>query len=157
PVLVAINVLDDRMPRFVYFADYQQMRGEVAIDDLRHRQAADDLEFSDKVFLALLDLVGTTPDDIAAIGRFEELGAELEGVSNKLTEEIFRYWTQNRHLDVQFRFDAARPDDPEPFNTGHIFRTRIYNRRHRVGVSFDERSAGFVWFFSFLVWFSQVQ
>ena len=38
-----------------------------------------------------------------------------------------------------------------------MFRTRIRNRRHGVSVSFDERSTGFVWFFSFLIWFSQMQ
>jgi hypothetical protein len=58
---------------------------------------------------------------------------------------------------VDFRFDAARPNDPPPLNSGCIFRTRIRNERHRVTVAFDERSAGFVWFFSFLVWFSQVR
>ena len=50
-----------------------------------------------------------------------------------------------------------RPADPPPFNSGSVFRTRIYNTRHQVTVGFDERSAGFVWFFSFLVWFSQVR
>lgn len=34
---------------------------------------------------------------------------------------------------------------------------RIYNQLHDMTVPFDERSAGFVWFFSFLVMFSQVQ
>ena len=34
---------------------------------------------------------------------------------------------------------------------------RILNNRHRVSVPFDERSRGFVWFFSFLSYFSQVK
>lgn len=89
--------------------------------------------------------------------RFEELVAELEAVSNRLTQEIFEYWSLNKHLEVQFKFDQARPQDPAPFNAGFTFRTRIKNRRHGVTVSFDERSAGFVWFFSFLVWFSQLK
>lgn len=111
----------------------------------------------DKVFIALLNLAGTTPEGIQAIGNFEQFVARLEAVSNRISQEIFEYWSQNRHLEVDFRFDAARPDDPPPFNSGWIFRTRIRNRRHGVTVSFDERSAGFVWFFSFLVWFSQVR
>ena len=57
------------------------MPGQVAIEDLRRREAADDLDFGDRVFLALLALVGTTADDIAQIGRYEELRAALEGVS----------------------------------------------------------------------------
>jgi hypothetical protein len=58
---------------------------------------------------------------------------------------------------VDIRLDHARGGDPAPFNEGWIFRTRIDNRRHRADTSFDERSTGFVWFFSFLVWFYQLQ
>ena len=36
-------------------------------------------------------------------------------------------------------------------------RTRVLNTHHDVTVGFDERSTGFVWFFSFLVLFSQVK
>ena len=36
-------------------------------------------------------------------------------------------------------------------------RTRIRNRRHRTTLGFDERSAGFIWFFSFLVWLSHIR
>jgi hypothetical protein len=49
------------------------------------------------------------------------------------------------------------PDDPAPFNSGYVVRTRIANRRHKADTSFDDRSKGFVWFFSFLVWFSEVR
>lgn len=34
---------------------------------------------------------------------------------------------------------------------------RIHNDRHRVSVLFDERSRGFVWFFSFLAYFSELE
>ena len=157
PIMAAINILKGRLPTFVYFADYQKMPGQVSIDELMRKQREQRLEFGERVFLALLDLADTKPEEIQNISRFEELVAELEAVSNRLSGEIFEYWSQNRHLEVDFRFDAARPGDPPPFNTGYIFRTRIRNKRHGVTVSFDERSAGFVWFFSFLIWFSQVR
>ncbi|HMJ11855.1 MAG TPA: AAA family ATPase, partial [Polyangiaceae bacterium] len=83
--------------------------------------------------------------------------AKFEGASNKITAEIFRYWSQNRFLQVQFRLDLAPPKDPAPFNSGRVFRTRIYNQLHLVTVPFDDRSTGFVWFFSFLALFSQVK
>ncbi len=157
PTLAAVNILKGRLPTFVYFADYQKMPGQVSIDELMRKQREQRLQFGERVFLALLDLADTKPEEIQNIGRFEELVAELEAVSNRLSEEIFEYWSQNRHLEVDFRFDAARPADPAPFNTGYVFRTRIRNKRHGVTVSFDERSSGFVWFFSFLIWFSQVR
>jgi len=70
---------------------------------------------------------------------------------------VLEYWSQDKALEVDFRCDAARPNDPPPFNTGYILRTRIRNRRHNVTLSFDERSAGFIWFFSFLVWLSHIR
>lgn len=58
---------------------------------------------------------------------------------------------------MKFIVDSAKPGDLPPFNEGLVFRARIENDRHRASVPFDERSSGFVWFFSFLVWFSQVK
>jgi predicted ATPase len=154
---VAIKVLHARLPKFVYFANYQKMPGQVALDAFAQRKAAQQLTFEDRVFEALIDLAGVTTNGIQTITKFEPLIAELEAVSARLTDEIFAYWSQNKHLRVDFRFDAARSEDPAPFNSGYIFRTRIWNNRHSVSVGFDDRSSGFVWFFSFLVWFSQVK
>lgn len=152
-----LNILRNRLPRFVYFPDYERMRGKVALNDLASRKNQNQLNLSDRIFLALLDLAGTSIDEIQKIGTLEHLYAELEAVSNRITETIFHYWSQNRHLEVEFRLDMARPEDPPPFNQGYIFQTRIRNSRHRVTVNFEERSTGFIWFFSFLVWFSQLQ
>ncbi|MDY0355243.1 MAG: AAA family ATPase [Sedimentisphaerales bacterium] len=151
------SILASRLPKFLYFREYDRLPGRVAIADLLKRQQVNQLKFDDRIFLALLDLANSNPEDINGIGRSEQLIMELEAISNRLTAEIFEFWSQNRHLDIQFRFDAARPQDPPPFNTGHVFSTRVYNQRHRATVNFDERSSGFIWFFSFLIWLSQVR
>lgn len=151
----AVDALE--LPTFVYFADYDRLPGRVALAELSSREQAGTLTKPDRVFLALLSMVGTTADEIESIGTSEQLIAELEAVSVRLSNEIFNYWSQNRHLEVDFRYDAARPDDPAPFNSGYVFSTRVRNKRHSMTVNFDDRSAGFVWFFSFLVWFSQMK
>lgn len=152
-----IKVLELRIPHFLYFADYQKMPGQVAVNDFLKRKGAKQLDERDRIFVALLDLVGSDAEELNSTARFEPLVAKLEAISNRLSQEVFSFWTQNKHLSVEFRFDSARPEDPAPFNAGWIFRTRIKNIRHGVTVNFDERSSGFVWFFSFLIWFSQVQ
>lgn len=152
-----IRVLERRVPKFVYFADYHRLPGQVSLTDLLQKANGNSYTFEDRVFLALLDLAGTDLQEFKNVGRFEEFVAELEAVSNRLTDTIFNYWSQNTHLEVDFRLDTGRPQDPPPFHTGYVFRTRIRNSRHRVTVGFDERSTGFVWFFSFLVWFSQLR
>ncbi|TAM80587.1 MAG: hypothetical protein EPN47_15105 [Acidobacteria bacterium] len=156
PHRAAIDAL--HMPKFLLFANYDLMCGNVAVDDLLRRKAdPKNLMPSEKVFFAFLGLVGTTLEEISKIDRFEPLRARLEAASNKITRDTFRYWTQNRDLRVVFTLDAALPGDPAPFNSGKILHTRIYNNLHDVSVDFDERSRGFVWFFSFLVLFSQVK
>jgi len=155
--LAVIDLLSNRLPHFLYFNEYYILPGQVALLDFEDRRAHSQLSHKDQVFEALLALAGTSTEAIKDISTFERMRASLEAVSNRLSDEIFEYWSQNSHLEVSFSFDNARPDDPAPFNSGYVFRTSIRNTRHKATVSFDDRSSGFVWFFSFLVWFSQVR
>ena len=155
--LAVIDLLSNRLPHFLYFNEYYILPGQVALLDFEDRSARSQLGHKDQVFEALLALAGTSTEAIKDISTFERMRASLEAVSNRLSDEIFEYWSQNSHLEVSFSFDNARPDDPAPFNSGYVFRTSIRNTRHKATVSFDDRSSGFVWFFSFLVWFSQVR
>ena len=157
PNSVVRKKLKERLPHFVYFSTYQQLPGRVALMDLKQRKAKGDLKFEDKIFLSLLDMTSTSLEDIEDINQLEKLIMELESVEAALTDEIKRYWSQNKHLEVRFRYDHAKPNDPPPLNQGFVFNTRIYNTRHRATVSFEQRSHGFIWFFSFLVWFSRVK
>jgi len=96
-------------------------------------------------------------DDILSIGTYETFNAKLQAALNNITDQILEYWTQNPDLSVEVKIDPAKPQDPPPLNSGTIGRARIYNALHRVDTPFSERSAGFVWFFSFLVKFAQVK
>jgi len=155
--LAAINTLAARVPIFLYFDQYLTLPGTVSVNEIVTRQQQNKLTERDRVFLALLALAGTTLEGVHGAGTFEEFNASLRAVSNQITDQIFKYWSQNKHLDVDIRLDHSRPHDLPPFNAGWIFRTRIDNRRHRADTNFDDRSSGFVWFFSFLVWFYQLR
>ncbi len=150
-----IDALD--MPKFVYFSQYDRMPGQASIDALAQRKAQNVLTREDDIILAFLSLAGISLEDIQRANVTENLIAKLEAVSNRISKTIFKYWTQNRHLRVQVRLDQALSGDPAPFNSGRILRTRIWNDHHQVSVPFDERSTGFVWFFSFLVYFSNIE
>jgi predicted ATPase len=145
------------MPTFVYYANYHTLPGQMSLDHFMELEAQNQMTWPEKIFKALLSLVGSSAEDISRAATYEAMKADLEAVSLRLSREIFEYWSQNRDLEVEFAFDQARPADPPPYDSGYVFRTRIRNRRHGVSVSFDERSTGFVWFFSFLIWFSQMQ
>jgi hypothetical protein len=146
-----------RIPKVIKFSEYYRLPGRISINELRQKIQQTQTSFNERVFLALLDLAGTTIDEITNVQKTEQLYMELEAISNQLTDEIFRYWSTNAQLSVKFDVRDGKPGDPPPFNSGPVFHTRIDNARHRVSVEFDERSSGFIWFFSFLVWFSQVK
>ena len=151
------TVLLSNLPKFVYFKEYERLPGKVSIEQLVELEQTNELTFELKIFQALLDLVNSSAQEIANTRHSEDLIMRLEAIGNRLTDEIFDYWSQNKHLKVEFRCDVGRPQDPVPFDTGYVFSTRIKNERHRASVNFDERSTGFIWFFSFLIWFSQMK
>src|SRR5262249_7202160 len=81
----------------------------------------------------------------------------MENASNAISDEVFEYWSQNKELEVELQILAAETGAEPPLNEGPILQIRVRNRRHRVTVPFDERSRGFVWFFSFLAYFTELE
>ena len=112
---------------------------------------------AERALLALLSLVKGKPEDFHDQSRHEHLIRELENTANSISDEVFEYWSQSRDLEVELRVSEPEPGAPAPLDRGPIFHVRVRNKRHRVTVSFDERSRGFVWFFSFLAYFSELE
>lgn len=153
----AIDIVSPRMPKFLYFSHYDRMSGSVQLQKLIQEKQSGNLSEGDSVFLDFLDFAGITPEDISKTQRYEDLRAKVEAASNRITDQIFEYWTQNQSLSINFDVQSGQPQDPPPFNDGTVMHARVHNSLHRMSVPFSERSAGFIWFFSFLVRFSQVQ
>ena len=147
------------IPRFVYFDDYSIMRGTINLQDMGRRLKANppSVDSSDQTFLALLALADSSIDDFIDNSDYEARKAQLEAVSTSITDDVFKYWRQNKQLQVEFDIAAGTAAEKAPFNTGTNLHVRIRNDRHRVTVPFDERSRGFVWFFSFFAYFSRLE
>ncbi|BBF68825.1 AAA family ATPase [Sphingomonas bisphenolicum] len=153
-----IDILYPRMPKFMYFSHYDRMSGEMSINKLNEdRQNSRPMPSGDRVFLDFLEYAGTTLDDLVKTKQFEELNAKCEAAALKITDQIFDYWTQNDELKIKVVLSEGKSGDPAPFNSGPVARARVENSLHGVTVPFSERSAGFIWFFSFLVKFAQIK
>lgn len=156
--LRAIDILNARTPKFLYFSHYDRMSGALSInklnEDKKHGRPMDN---GDRVFRDFLEYAGTTIDELASLDRFEELNAKCEAAALRITQQIFEYWTQNDDLEITVVFSEGKAADPAPFNIGPVARARVKNTLHGVTVPFSERSAGFIWFFSFLVKFAQIK
>ena len=150
--------LERFLPNFAYFDDYSTMRGRISIEHLlERRDRGGELDDADRTFLSLLSVAGAELEDLRMQTNYEHLKAELESAAIGISDEMFEFWQQNKELRVDFDLSLANPEDPPPLNSGTILHVRIWNDRHRVSVPFDERSRGFVWFFSFLTYFSNLE
>ena len=149
------------LPSFMYVSSYDRMDGAIQIEETRQRIEAEEIDYHEhrgsRLFVDFLEYAGVEIDAITKVSTYETFNAMLQAASTNITEQILEYWSQNPDLDVEVRIDEARPGDLPPFNQGTIARARIKNNLHRVDTPLSERSAGFVWFFSFLVKFAQVK
>lgn len=151
-----------RVPKFLYFSDYDLLPSKINLRDLSNRvdQAKSDSKFltqKHRAILALLRMADISIDDFTKPGGYEPLKAKIEGISIGLTDQIMKFWKQNEDLEVEVDIKPD-PEDEPPFNNEPNLYLRIKNLRHRgVSTPFEQRSRGFIWFFSFLVWFDSVQ
>ncbi len=155
--LGVIDVLSARQPKFFFTSHFERMSGMVSVQKLQQDKANKTVSVGDKIFLAFLEYAGTTVDELLNADRREALKATCEAASNEITEEIFQFWSQNNALEVVIEIDNAKPKDPAPFNNGMVADIRIKNTNHKATLPLSERSAGFVWFFSFLAQFKQLK
>ena len=165
------NLLERRMPRFLYFDEYHVLPGRFSIPYLQQTDP-EHLSSGERTALAFLGLAGVDADDFLD-GEYEARKAALEGAANRLTDEMFEFWSQDPDLRVEFdtdfrptrrgsgaplRVDFDREASAEEGRRGReippFLEIRIRSARRRLSLNFGEKSNGFVWFFSFLAFFS---
>jgi predicted ATP-dependent endonuclease of OLD family len=152
-----IKILSPNMPKFFYTSHFDRMSGEISINQIQVDIQQNTVTPSDQIFLDFLEYAGTSIDELKGASKHEDLKAKCEGASNEITDEIFQFWSQNDALKVVIDIAEGKVGDKPPFNSGTIVKIRIENSNHRVTVPLSERSAGFVWFFSFLSQFKQLK
>ena len=151
------QILSARVPKFLYFNEYYQMKGEDNLQALIERRNNNSLEKSDYPLLGLIALAGLDLDQLNNLAETEDLVSELGAAETELTETVLSYWSQNQHLRMKFDVRAALPNDPPGMTEGVNIWGRMVDTKHNVETRLGTRSRGFVWFFSFLAWYSQLQ
>ena len=153
----AIDILAKVMPKFFYTSHFDRMSGEISLSKLAADKGSNSLSTGDQIFLEFLDYAGTSIEELQSAKKYEDLKAKCEGASNDITDEILQFWSQNDALAVKIDLADGKTGDPAPFNAGIVAKIRIENGNHRVSIPLSERSAGFLWFFSFLAQFRQLK
>ena len=142
-----IDTVNPYWPYFFYFSQYDMMEGKISVEQMQSENAGE------SVFLNFLECAGTSLEELGGIDQSENLTVKVESASNIITKTISEYWSQNKNLEVVISRPSGQPGDPAPFDDGTVIEARIKNKSDGVTLPFAERSAGFIWFFSFLVKF----
>lgn len=162
------NHLVPALPKFLYYDEYYMLPSRISLEKLKNLEAENkEVETEElKTAKALLDLADLDIDTIIKARSFEDYIAELEATQGEISEELFNYWTTNTKLDIEFKIDkiekkvninTAQGYRQESTIVEHILDIRVKNTQKRISLPLKNRSKGFNWFFSFLVWFKRIQ
>lgn len=146
--------LKPNQPKFLYYDEYFSLPSRISIENLQN----ENLEKSElKTAKALFELADINTDELLKSDDFEDFVAELESTEAIISEELFKYWATNKNLQITFRIDKKEKVDNYHNNriVEHILDIRVKNKG--VSLPLKNRSKGFNWFFSFLVWFKCIQ
>ncbi len=154
---IAQNFLKPNFPKFWYFDEYFALPSRININRLQNNQIDHELTAEAlKTSKALFELAGIDIAKLVNATTFETFIAELEATSNEITDQIFEYWSTNENLEIKFEIETVKnPQNPNIIEK--VLDIRVRNTRHRVSLPLKNRSKGFNWFFSFIVWFSKIQ
>ena len=159
--LIFHQILQSRIPKFLYFDEYYQMKGEENLDALYSRRNKKNPEDSDHPLLAILDAASPNLNQILNLAQTELQIATLESVTPDLTdvtEKILASWSQSQHHRIKFEIRPALPEDSLGMTAGTNIWIRVEDTRYNnISTSFGTQSRGFVWFFSFLAWYQKLR
>ena len=143
--------ISPNIPKFWYFDEYYTILSRIDLNAILNGTAKNVYNEEElNIINALFDLAGLKVADVVSSTDFEVFTATLEATSNKITDEMFEYWTTNKNLEIEFKIETLT-------NNQKFLNIRIKNTKHRVTLPLKNRSKGFIWFFSFLIWFSKIQ
>lgn len=164
---VARTKLTPALPKFLYYDEYYALPSRIVIEKLEDEDIEEE-EF--KTAKALLELADLNAEDILEASSFEDYVAELEATEAIISDELFKYWSTNNNLSIEFKIEAKEEVEKRTIINNnrqeeiidvkiveHILDIRVKNQRTRVSLPLKNRSKGFNWFFSFLVWFKKIQ
>ena len=142
--------IEPNKPEFWYFDEYYTLPPQISLNKFKSKTI--DTSFTQEQYdisSALFALAGIDVSKLLSDSNHEAFISELEATSNSITDKFLEYWSTNNNLEIQFEIQTV-PNDK-------LLNIRIRNTKHRVTLPLKNRSKGFVWFFSFLVWFSKIE
>ncbi len=151
---VSRKYLNPNRPKFLYYDEYFSLPSRISIEKLQENNLE---EYQLKTAKALFELADINTEEILESDDFEDFIAELEATEAIISDELFKYWETNKNLHIAFQID--KKEETDNYDNARIVEHILDIRVKSKGVSLPlkNRSKGFNWFFSFLVWFKRIQ
>ncbi len=148
--------ISPNIPKYLYYDEYYMLPSRISIDKLQNNSVHEE---ESKTAKALFELADININELIGSDDFEKFKAELEATEATISDELFKYWKTNKNLQIEFAIDKRVGSDGYRGEriVEHILDIRVKNSRARVSLPLKNRSKGFNWFFSFLVWFKKIQ
>ncbi|MCY4160239.1 MAG: AAA family ATPase [Flavobacteriaceae bacterium] len=145
--------LSTNLPQFLYYDEYYALPSRISIEKLENNNHLDNKY---KTAKALFELSDINTKELLTSDNFENYIAELEATEAIISHELFKYWQTNKNLNITFQIDKKLvADQYDKHVLEHILDIRVRNKG--VSLPLKNRSKGFNWFFSFIVWFKKIQ
>lgn len=145
------------LPKFWYYDNNYTLDGRISINDLRNPP----LGYIEKVKTAkaLFELANIDINELLSTTEYEQFAILLEAFANEMSEKIFQYWTTNKHLDIDLKIETVTAMNQKMGKvvSDKVLDIRVRSQRQRVSLPLNKRSKGFLWFLSFVIWFTKIQ
>jgi predicted ATP-dependent endonuclease of OLD family len=153
---VAWSFVQQMIPKFFYYHQFSNLPYSA---DIKRILQSDEKSLKDDELTARALLRLAAADNQYLLNPdYERRKRELENVSNALTQDVLKYWTQNPELRVLPDITQKTVNTPQGQQAViDELKIRIWDQRHSLSLPFNEHSTGFQWFFSFLAAFSEYE
>ncbi len=148
------NLIAPYFPKFLYYDEYYSLPSRISLEKINNNSSP--INEEEKTAKALIELADIDVEELIQSQNFESFKAELEATQENISDILFKYWKTNKNLSIVFDIDKVEETNHHGNHiVEHILDIRVRNKG--VSLPLKNRSKGFNWFFSFLVWFKKIQ
>ena len=117
-------IIQPLIPKFFYLDEYPQLKGSENIDTLFSRGSTEDPRSHDGLLASFLEMAGLDYHRMRKVysrNQMENIYGgddKIADINQYLSEEIFKYWSQNKHLKIQIDPNTGGSEDPSGMQSG---------------------------------------
>ena len=154
PNAIYHQILRPRTPRFLYIDKYYDIQGKVNLTELQSRINDGTLDNSDHSLRTLVD--NATLQKILKHGTNDSMKLERHIIEKDIKDranEPLDFWSKNKYQQIdQQQIDVEISHE----SSNWFINLMVRNTTNNTRIPLDYESHGFLWFFSFLLWYQQL-